>query len=265
MNCIPIVADAPARSSILVIRSLAKSFFRGPASAPTRTTALVDVNLDLESGELLGIVGAAGTGKTTLLQCAAGILRRDRGLISWFGEPFAGGGRLPNLAYVPSMPVYYPFLTVRDVLEYRFAQEDLPLSFRNESIASALTRVELDCDSSAYVCDLPRGAIQRLALAEALVADRSVVFLDTSSSDVTAQCESIILQVLAEEASNGRAVVVAVRDAGVVAAVASRILLLEDGRNAGNFVSEAQRPRTVPATSFGLLETRDRIVAERLH
>lgn len=265
MACIPIVADNPAHSSVLRIRSLNKAFARGPSSAPSRTSALVDVNLDLSSGEVLGVVGAAGAGKTTLLQCAAGILRRDRGFIEWFGEPFAGGGCLPDLAYVAPMPVYYPFLTVRDVLEYRIARDDLPFSLRNDSIASALARLELEDISAAYVCDLPREAVKRLAVAEALAAEPRVIFLDSTASDIASPCAPVVLRALAREASNGRAVIVAVRDAGVIAPIASRILLLEKGRNVGTFSNEEHRPLAAMDPPFAVIANRARFVAERLH
>lgn len=266
MTCIRTVTDNPARRTLLRVRSLAKAFARGPSSAPSRTDALVDVSLDLRAGEVLGVVGAAGAGKSTLLQCAAGLLRRDRGFIEWFGEPFAGGGRLPDLAYVPPMPVYYPFLTVRDVLEYGFAKEELPLAGRDQSIATALARVGLDRDSSAYVCDLPREKVKRLAVAEALVAGRSVIFIDSTSSEIAPPCHPVVLRALSQEAANGRAVVIAVRDVAVIAPIASRILLLEKGRNAGTFSSDERRlPAAEPAASFAPIARLDRFVAERLH
>lgn len=266
MTCISTVTDNTARLKVLRIRSLAKAFARGLSSAPSRTAALVDVSLDLATGEVLGVVGASGSGKSTLLQCAAGLLRRDRGIVEWFGEPFAGGGRLPDLAYVPPMPVYYPFLTVRDVMEYGFAKEGMPVPGSDESIAAALARVGLKRDSSAYVCDLPREKVKRLAVAEALAAGRSVIFLDSTSSDFAPPFPPIVLQALSQEAASGRAVIIAVRDVAVIAPVASRILLLENGRNAGTFSSD-DRPclGVEPDASFGPIAVPDRFVAERLH
>lgn len=262
----PGVVGNPARSRVLCIRSLNKGFAHGPANAPRHSSALVDVNMDLQSGEVLGIVGAAGSGKTTLLQCAAGVLRRDRGIIEWFGAPFAGGSRVAYLAYVPPMPVYYPFLTVRDVLEYHIARDDLPQSCRDDSIASALSRLELDNISAAYVCDLPRESVKRLAVAEALTAGARVIFLDTTASDMTTVFAPVVLRALAHEAASGRAVVVAVRDAALIAPIASRIMLLEQGRNAGTFSNDERRSAGFEGDApFAPIARPDRLVAERLH
>ncbi len=264
MSSVPI-GPGIAHSCVLRVRSLDKAFVRGSTVSPVRTDALVDVDLDLHGGEVLGIVGAAGAGKSTLLQCAAGILRRDRGFIDWFGEPFAGGGCMPDLAYVPPMPVYYPFLTVRDVLEYGIARDDVPPSRRNDAISSALACLELDQLSSAYVCDLPREAIKRLAVAEALSAERRVIFLDSTPGDIAAPCSPIVLRALEQQAASGRAVVIAVRSIGIVAPIASRILLLEKGRNAGMFSNEHHVARPIADAPFAAIAKRDRFVAERLH
>src|SRR5512141_2180446 len=114
---------------VLELRSLRKSFFSGSPLTPRRTDALLGVDLDVDKGEILGIVGGESAGKTTLLLCAAGLLRRDGGTIRWHGEAFAGGGPLPGLVYVPAVPTYYPFLTVRDVLHY-YAAPDAGASVR---------------------------------------------------------------------------------------------------------------------------------------
>jgi len=253
-------------SCALSVRSLSKVFARGPAHSPHRTSALVDVSLDILSGEVLGLVGAAGSGKTTLLQCSAGLLRRDSGFIEWFGEPFPGGGCLPGLAHVPSTPVYYPFLTVRDVLAYRTSRDELPLGGRNDLIGSLLARLELEEISSAYVGDLPREAVKRLALAEALATTPRVIFVDGTFSDVSSACPPAVQRTLREEAASGCTVAVAARDAATVAAIASRIVLLESGKVVGAFSKDSDQRSEMPATTvFPALVSRDRLIAERMH
>ncbi|MEP6905905.1 MAG: ATP-binding cassette domain-containing protein, partial [Gemmatimonadales bacterium] len=102
----------------LSIRSLRKSFLLGPAHSARRKDALSGVDLEVDAGESIGIVGGECAGKTTLLLCAAGLLCRDSGVVSWHGSRFEGGGIFPGVAYVPALPSYYSFLTVREVLDY---------------------------------------------------------------------------------------------------------------------------------------------------
>lgn len=260
------VSNIGLRPPVLCIRSLSKAFASSSASSGSGTAALVEVSVELCDGDVLGLVGPAGAGKTTLLQCAAGLLRRDKGFIDWFGEPFAGGGCLPDLAYIPALPVYYPFLTVRDVLEYRASRSAFPRQPRNGLVASVLARLQLDLLAAAFVRDLPRESVKRLAVAEALVTLSKVILVDTASSDLACPCPPLALRALAAEAADGCAVMVAVRDATLVAPVATRIVLLERGRNAGTFSSDRLRNGTYECIStFSPIATLDRLVAERLH
>src|ERR1700694_3003272 len=110
----------------LSIRSLRKSFLLGPAHSARRKEALSGVDLEVDEGESVGIVGGEAAGKTTLLLCAAGLLCRDSGVVSWHGSRFERGGILPGLVYVPQLPTYYSFLTVREVLDYYSNTEDIP-------------------------------------------------------------------------------------------------------------------------------------------
>src|SRR5213592_4187165 len=96
----------------LSIRSLRKSFLIGSADDPQRKVALAGVDLEITEGEIVGLIGGAAAGKTTLLLCAAGLLRRDSGSVYWFGARFGGGGCLPGVVYVSPVLTYYPFLTV---------------------------------------------------------------------------------------------------------------------------------------------------------
>ena len=113
-------------ASVLTLRGVAKTFARGLARAARRTAALCEVDLDLAPGEIVALNGADGAGKTTLLQCASGLLRVDAGEVRWFGDAFPGGGIVPGVAFVPAVPVFYPFLTVRDVLAYRASRDGSP-------------------------------------------------------------------------------------------------------------------------------------------
>jgi ABC-type multidrug transport system, ATPase component len=111
------------QSPLLRIRGLTRSFARGLARRTGGLMALEDIDLEIHRGDVIGIIGPEGAGKTSLLQCAAGLLKRDAGTVEWFGHLFPGGGCVPGVAFVPAVPVYYPFLTVRDVVEYRYARE----------------------------------------------------------------------------------------------------------------------------------------------
>jgi hypothetical protein len=74
-------------SAALEIRDLHKRFVAGTAACRISATVLRGIDLTVSLGECVAIVGPGGTGKSTLLLCAAGLLRGDRGALRWFGDP----------------------------------------------------------------------------------------------------------------------------------------------------------------------------------
>ena len=190
---------------LLTMRGVTKSFARGLARASRRTLAVADIELEVFPGEVILVSGEEGAGKTTLLQCASSLLRIDRGSVS--------RGRS---SYVPAVPVYYPFLTVRDVLSLRGASD--------AHVETLLALLDLKNFSSGVVANLSVSALKRLAIAEALVTQPALLLIDTAALEVPS-CATI-----ASLASTDIAVVVAARNGSSLARIATRIIYLEDGR-----------------------------------
>jgi ABC-type multidrug transport system ATPase subunit len=220
---------------VLELRSLRKSYFHGSPEAAKRTDALVGVDLTVDHGEILGIVGNEGAGKTTLLLCAAGLLRRDAGNISWFGEKFPGGGCVPGVLYVPSSPTYYPFITARDVLQYYGAHGASNLS-RAKRVRETAWRLSLSDFLSTQVKHLERETVQRLAIAQAIV-DEPLVLLVDGALDMLGSGATIVHRVLRRAAANGMTIIATTRHADCLAPVATRIVVLDGGRITGSFAS----------------------------
>lgn len=214
----------------LSARRLTKSFARGLARAATRVTALEAVDLDVHRGEIVGLVGGAGAGKTTLLQCLCGLLRAD-----------SGGVRCPrDVSYVSAVPVFYPFLTPRDVLELSIGRRGR-LSLRPDVVDWTLSSLELARAGRSRIAALPYAALKRIAVAEAFVLEPRVMLVDSNAADSVPPFDAVTLRALASCAERGAAVVLAARDASAVASVATRLVLLEGGRyrsQPGHFVAE---------------------------
>ena len=248
-------------STALSARGLTKSFARGLARAARRTVAIDNVDIDLRAGELVALVGCEGSGKTALLQCLCGLLRRDSGIVELGGETFEGGGCPPQISYVPAVPLFYPFLTVRDVLQFRAARE-LCSSRRDEAVENALSALELSDESACRISVLPRDLLKRLAVAEALISDPSVILVDTAVAETGSQLARRALSALHDRARSGAAILVAVRDASAVAFAVSRIMFMEQGRIKRAFSFD---PEAVFAADSGLVAPTSRFVAERIH
>ena len=217
---------------VLSIRGLRKSFARGLARCTHRKLAITDVDLDLFHSEIVGLAGCEGAGKTTLLQCACGLLRPDSGSVI---------ARHP-VAYVPPVPIYYPFLTVRDVISIR-ASRAAPRG--TETLGETLDLLELYHARNEIVATLTPAELVRLSIAEAIIGNPRAVLIDTSGAAPFIDGPGV-QHALSRIASAGTAIMIAGRDCGALESVAARVILLREG----SIVNDQ------PAPMF---------VAERLH
>ena len=192
-------------TALLTMRGVTKSFARGLARATRRTRAITNIDLEVFPGDVILVTGDEGAGKTTLLQCACAMLRPDAGEVNHTSP-----------GYVPAVPVYYPFLTVRDVLSLRGAS--------HSATETLLTALEIRTFADGAVANLNPSALKRLAIAESLVRQPSVVLIDTGTFDVPS------CAVIASVVALGPSVVVAARNGSSLARIATSIMCLEQGR-----------------------------------
>jgi ABC-type multidrug transport system ATPase subunit len=240
---------------VLAIRSLRKSFLFGPAQSARKSEALAGIDLEVDEGEVVGMVGGKGAGKTTLLLCAAGLMRRDAGSIKWYGEQFAGGGCLPGLSFLPSVPTYYPFLTVREVFDYYGARERATYDRGRRLIPTVANRLGLTSHLTATVDKLDIDMLKRVAIAIALMDGARVILLD-GSLDSLGSGAVLVHRAIRE---SGATVIATSRHVDALAPIATRIVVMDSGRLTGSFSAIRQDLTFQPAPPL------IRQIAERLH
>ena len=211
----------------LSLRDVHRSYRAGVAGCSATVQALRGVDLEVDPGEIVAIVGERGAGKTTLLQCAAGQLRPDRGTISWFGITGDAARRPPGVVYVPEKAVYYSSLTVREALEYYATVTEVAISQRSTQVSDVLRRCSLASDTDRRIQTLTDAQLRRLGLAQALLASPRLLLVD-SGSDRGRPADNASM--LTDLASHGVGVVVASRTVESVQTFATRILRLAVGK-----------------------------------
>ena len=200
-----------------------KSFDAGVRGCSASVSVLRDVHLDVDAGTMVGIAAAPTSGKTTLLMCAAGLMRPDRGLVSWFGAPARRdhSARPDGIALAGDRPFPYGFLTIREAVEYAAIVRDLPLRDSASRVSTALERVGLGAIAHRRVDSVHGGGAARLAIATALLAHPRLVFVDDFAPGCDLDTATELLVVLRSLASEGAAIVVAGRFSHVLANVAN--------------------------------------------
>ena len=212
-------------------RGVVKAYAEGRA----RTLVLDGVDLDVEPGELVAIVGRSGSGKSTLLHLFGGLDRPDRGSIEVAGvrlERETDRGltdiRRRHVGFVFQAFHLLPELTAVEnvVLPARLARD------RNGAVGRArglLESLELAGAADRLPSTLSGGEQQRVALARALVNDPALVLADEPTGNLDEESAATVLRLLRAIAVGSRAVVLVTHDREA-ATFADRVLYLRDGK-----------------------------------
>jgi len=164
-------ASCPGAPAIR-LRRLSKTY-PGPSEGDD-LVALQNVELDVQQGEVLAVVGASGCGKSTLLRIIAGLERQHSGSVEVAGAPVSGPGRDRGVVFQEHRLL--PWLTVED--NVAFAVPHLELGERRRTVADHVALVGLQGFERSYPAQLSGGMAQRVAIARALAPRPGVLLLD---------------------------------------------------------------------------------------
>jgi putative ABC transport system ATP-binding protein len=174
-------------SPIVQIRGLSKSYRRGAQAVPV----LTDINLDVEPGEFVALMGPSGSGKSTLLNLIAGIDRpgggslRVNGMdISALSEAQLADWRAENVGFIFQFYNLLPVLTAFENVELPLLLTKLSRRERREHVGAALDMVGLSDRVSHYPSELSGGQQQRVAIARAIITDPTILVADEPTGDL---------------------------------------------------------------------------------
>jgi putative ABC transport system ATP-binding protein len=211
-------------------------------AADDETLALRDVSLDVWPGDTLAIVGPSGSGKSSLLNCLAGSDTPDGGTVSLFGnrlsrrpEKVQAVMRAQHIGVLRQSGNLFPHLTLRQNLRLvqslsakapvvsRQAGRERPAA---DDLLGALGMIDR---ADAYPRQLSGGEAVRGGLAMALANDPAVLIADEPTGELDSESEDAVLSLLADQAADGVAVLIASHSARVIER-ADRVIRLVDGR-----------------------------------
>lgn len=216
----------------LVIEGMAKSFFG--------VRVLHDVSFDSYPGEVLGIVGENGSGKSTTMNILAGILQRDHGRVLLDGAAYAPRSRrdadAAGVAFIQQELNVFPNLTVAENLFLnRFPRllDQVPLLSSRKMHARArelLESVDLDVDSHAAAGSLSAGERQLLEIARGLSGDARIMIFDEPTTSLTQKECARLFDIIGRLRMRGVAVIYISHALQDVIRLSDRIVVMRDGR-----------------------------------
>ena len=196
-----------------------------------RVQALDGVALDVARGETLGLIGPNGAGKTTLLSCLLGFLKPDRGTITVDGMAPDDLAVRARTGYLPERLGFDRELPGRAFLAFHWRLAGGDRESAKTGVEAAADRVGLDREAlSRPLRGYSRGMLQRIGLAQALLLDPAILFLDEPASGTDPRGVSLVRERILEAKSRGATIVLNSHQLPEVERVCDRVAFLEGGR-----------------------------------
>jgi len=196
-------------------------------------TAVDGVTLDVEEGEIVGLLGHNGAGKTTLMRLINGLLRPDGGGIRVVGvDPTQRGHEVRRLTGVlTEYPALEGYLSPRENLQTYAAINGVDHGAATERITHLLDRLGLSTKADEACRDLSAGLKQRVALARALMHQPAVLLLDEPTTNMDPVAAREVRTLVSEAArSNGQTVLLSTHNLAEAESLCDRVAIMRAGR-----------------------------------
>src|ERR1700734_624190 len=193
--------SAPA----IEIQSLTKDYAVGFWRKKTRRS-LDSLSLEVHEGEAFGFLGPNGAGKTTTLKLLMGVIFPTSGTARIRGRSIEDVGMHREIGYLPEQPYFYDYLTARELLDYFARFFGYSASERRERVEKFLDLVGLSAAGNVQLRKFSKGMMQRVGIAQAILHDPQVVFLDEPMSGLDPVGRREVRDIILELKRQGRTV-----------------------------------------------------------
>jgi ABC-2 type transport system ATP-binding protein len=197
---------------------------------PRPYLALDDLTMQVGLGEVFGFLGPNGAGKTTTLKLLMQLIYPTSGLAEILGKPVGDVGVKRRIGYLPEQPYFYDYLTAEELLHYFAAIFGYAPAERRTRAAALLDEVGIGAERRLPLRKFSKGMLQRVGIAQALINEPEVVFLDEPMSGLDPLGRREIRQLILRLRDRGCTVFFSSHVLADAETLCSRVAILAKGR-----------------------------------
>src|SRR5262245_54804392 len=196
-----------------------------------KVRALDDLTVSIDEGQIFGFLGANGAGKTTTLKLLMRLIFPTSGTARILGSDIQSVRMHERIGYLPENPYFYDYLTAREFLEYCAEIFGYPSVERKKRAADLLARVNLDEKSwDKQLRKFSKGMLQRVGLAQSLINDPEIVFLDEPMSGLDPVGRREVRDLIGSLREDGKTVIMCSHILSDIEVLCDRVAILKGGR-----------------------------------
>lgn len=216
--------------NIVVVDSISKVYKKKKFIRSEFKKAIDCVSFSIKRGEILGLLGLNGAGKTTIIKLICGIISLTSGNIKIFGEDVGGINIKRRIGYLPELPYFYPYMTPLDSLIYYGSLSGMKNSLIKESATKILCKVGLEKNINTKNSEFSKGMLQRLGIAQILLHNPDLLIMDEPVSGLDPIAIKDIRNLMIELNNEGKTIFLSSHSISELEKVCHRVIILNNGR-----------------------------------
>jgi len=204
--------------NVIEIKNLTKSY--------GKARGIIDINLDIEEGEIFGFIGPNGAGKSTTIRTLLGFIYPTSGSATIFGKSCTINPEIrKEVGYLPSEVFYYDNMKVIDLLKYSASFYKKDCSKRIAELAEIM-----DLDLKKKIDDLSFGSKKKVGIIQGLLHEPKLIILDEPTSGLDPLMQQNFFELIKEENRKGATIFFSSHILGEVQRLCSRIAFIKEGK-----------------------------------
>ncbi len=216
-------------SDAIVLKGVTKVFAH-PMKVWQKVTAVSDASFSVKRGEITGLVGHNGAGKTTSIKMIMGFIRPTAGEISVLGKQPGSPDVLSKVGFLPERPYFFEHLTPWEILGYFGSLSGIPSKKLKEAKNRVLKQVDLYDARNRPLHSFSKGMLQRIGLAQAIMHNPDLVILDEPMSGLDPIGRKEVKDIILDLKKQGKSVILSSHILSDIELLSDKIVVLERGK-----------------------------------